>query len=324
MAVPPPENGTLWQLVVQRAGGVEAVWPMDDEDAADRLAEAWTRVGDGVGNAGEQLRQSSAAIGGAWKDSPGQDAAGQSGVLAQQTRDVALKIGKLGIMAGWYGGIVRKAKEDVRKAIAKWEPQLAKAATSGGHPGSGVTSGDMQEQVVSAASQECMSIIDLAADAVKNTKAKQENDARVRRLKARAGLVPLGVETLTGLSEKIPGPIKLLGKAPGIFTLPAMIALDVNEGGKPVDEAILSNVGGWVASTAVGEAAGRIPIVGPVLGPPAGFVAGAFASGALESLYEHGPTHVATALEKGWDNVWDEWEALKQAPLPESRFGEGR
>jgi hypothetical protein len=90
------------------------------------------------------------------------------------------------------------------------------------------------------------------------------------------------------------------------------IAYDIANG-KPVAQAVTAGATSWAAATAAGAVVGSfvpVPVVGTLVGAGAGFVVGAFTSGAVNSLFENGPTDIGTAIDAGGKSVVDTGKAI--------------
>jgi hypothetical protein len=91
------------------------------------------------------------------------------------------------------------------------------------------------------------------------------------------------------------------------------------QSGESVDQAVVSNVGGFLAGVGTGAAVGAI--VGSFIVPPAGTIVGAvvggiigagvgmFTSGAIDHLYENASAGLASTVEAGFQEIGDTFEA---------------
>ncbi|WP_163509596.1 hypothetical protein [Fodinicola acaciae] len=327
MGMAPPQ-GPLWDAIVREGGGVEAVWPADDEDAVNGLAKQWEQVADQAGEGGFQAAHAASGIDQAWRDGAGRAAVEKVNSYHEAVKALALQISQLNVMGLSYAQHLVSAKNQVNAVVASYQDMYAKAGMiapgsigGGDAPGAPVSAAGAQAQVAMIAAQKCMKVIDEEAKAVKNTLAAQDaaakkaRDGAIRSLPGLAQMLPNMVrdKLLKGLAAADPEgaataakAFKWAGRGLGVAMLPTSIALDVKSG-KPVGQAVVANTAGLLASVGAGAAVGTVigGPVGTIVGAGVGLVAGAFTSGAVNSLFEHGATHIGTALEDGATSVGD-------------------
>jgi hypothetical protein len=321
----------LWDQV--KLYGEDQVWPMDSEDAARALGTAWQGVADQVGEKGFQASQIGTTLSQAWKDGAGQVATQKVGAYFDGVKAVALQISQVGIMGEFYAQHLEAAKNAVKQVVAQYSQAYAQSMTPG--PGSAL-GGRYTMNVAGVVAEMCKEIVDREADAVKNTLAKQAGDATAARkkdlmkipgyvattgsaansawkssLEKQAAALAENPKTAADaqfIKDQAAANSKLVkGLSRGLSGATAVVGagIDIANGTPPV-EAITAAGASWVAATAAGAAIGTlipVPVVGTLAGAAGGFVVGAFTSGAVKSLFEHGPDHIGTAIESGWDSV---------------------
>jgi hypothetical protein len=334
-----PPTGPLWDAV-KAVGGQDHVWPMDNEETAADLAKAWQAVADQVGEGGFQASQAAAMVDKGWSDSAGKALTQKTTEFFNKVKEVALQVSQTGFLGDYYQQHLIAAKNAVIGEIGKYNQAYAEAGIPA--PGAGAGAAGQQALLASVVAEICKAIVDEEADAIKNTLAKQATDARNAKNKSAMGLpgnvaTPLsaawsvqksGLEKKAAelaegakansaaareakfLADQADANSKLIkGVSRGLSgTLAGVgIAYDIANG-KPVAQAVTAGVASWAAATAAGAAIGTlipVPVVGTLAGAAGGFLVGAFTSGAVNSLFEHGPGNLGTAAEEGLNSIGD-------------------
>jgi hypothetical protein len=306
MAIMPPDT-PLWHEVV-KAEGLAAVWPLDSEDTARALQAAWAKVADSVGEGGFQVGHAAGVIGSSWPDPAGAATVDAVTAYFDRIKETSLQMVWTGIYGLSYADHIEKAKTAVKDTIAGWEEAYAAA----GVPRVGKDTVHEQSTVVWYAAQKCFKIIDDAARAVATTLVTRANEDQIRNdtgtldLLRQVGNVGRLFDKLTRKEDWG----QVLAPITGIKT-----ADDVDNG-EPLDQAIASNWSGFLANIGTGAlvagAAGGAALAGPV-GILAGMTAGAFTSGAVDSMYENGPGHIMTAMDRGGERVVETFQGMGEA-----------
>ncbi|WP_162908088.1 hypothetical protein [Allorhizocola rhizosphaerae] len=301
-----PPDTALWHEVVAEQG-LQAVWPMDSEETATKLQEAWQKVADAIGEGGFQVSQAAGVVASSWPDSAGDTTIDAVTAYFDRIKETALQLAWIGIHGLSYADAIVKAKTSVKETIAGWEDAYAAA----GVPQFGKDTAYDQSLVVFHAAQQCFKIIDDAARDIQSTLVSQALDAQVRNDRGTLDATRQG-GNVARLFDAISRGLDRWG----ILTpITGVKTADDIDNGESIGQAIASNWGGWAANIGTGTlVAGAIGgAAGGPIGMLAGMTAGAFTSGVVDSMYENGPTHLSTALDRGGEQVVETFQGIGEA-----------
>jgi hypothetical protein len=310
MAIMPPDT-PLWHEVVKEEG-LAAVWPLDSEDTARNLQAAWAKVADSVGEGGFQVGQAAGVVNRSWPDRAGAATVDAVTAYFERIRETSLQMAWTGIYGLTYADHIEKAKTAVKDTIAGWEEAYAAA----GAPAFGKDTAYDQSLVVFHAAQKCFKIIDDAARDVATTLVTTATEDEIRNDRGTLD----NIRQLGNLGRLFDKLTRKEDWGQVLAPITGAKTADDVDNGEPLDQAIASNWAGFAANIgtgvlaagAAGAAGAAAAVAGPV-GILAGMTAGAFTSGAVDSMYENGPTHIMTALDRGGERVVETFQGMGEA-----------